>query len=237
MAQRTQAVRSDGVRSREAILGTAMRLASVEGLEGLSIGNLATAVGMSKGGVYAHFDSKEDLQLAVVRAAREVFVTEIVLPALRSESPLDQLRRLVEGFLRYVEDRVFPGGCFFVSAAAEFGSRPGAVRDEIAASQRDWSRLLCEVGQRACVAGELRSNVDPEQLAFELGALLAGANLTFVLHDDDSLVARARSAAEALLSNAATDSAARREARSGRHPSPGRRARGRQSREHQPADG
>ena len=202
MAQKTQATRSDGARSRTAILGTAMRLASVDGLDGLSIGELAAAVGMSKGGVYAHFDSKEDLQLAVIATAREVFINEIVAPALRSDKPLDQLRALADGFLRYVEDRVFPGGCFFVSAAAEFGSRPGAVHNEVAAAQRDWAELLRDVAHRAHDAGELADDVDAEQLAFQLAALLAGANLMFVLHDDPTVIARARTAMEMLFAHA-----------------------------------
>lgn len=203
--QRTRATRSDGARSRAAILETATRLASVGGLDGLSIGDLAAAVGMSKGGVYAHFASKEDLQLSVIRAAREVFVSEIVVPALRSDSPLAQLRGLSEGFLRYVEDRVFPGGCFFVSAAAEFGARPGSVRDEVAAAQRDWAQLLHATAERARDAGELASDTDVEQLTFRLTTLLAGANLTFVLHDDATLMDRARAAVESLLASAATN--------------------------------
>ena len=200
--QRTRATRSDGARSRAAILETATRLASIGGLDGLSIGDLAAAVGMSKGGVYAHFASKEDLQLSVIRAAREVFVSEIVVPALRSDSPIEQLRDLSEGFLRYVEDRIFPGGCFFVSAAAEFGSRPGAVRDEVAAAQRDWAQLLHSTAERARDVAELASDTDVDQLTFQLTTLLAGANLTFVLHDDPTLIARARTAVKNLLASA-----------------------------------
>ena len=179
-----------------------MRLASVGGLDGLSIGDLAAAVGMSKGGVYAHFASKEDLQLSVIRAAREVFVNEIVVPALRSDSPVQQLRDLSEGFLRYVQDRIFPGGCFFVSAAAEFGSRPGAVRDAVAAAQRDWAQLLHDTAERARDVAELASGTDVEQLTFQLTSLLAGANLTFVLHDDPTLIDRARTAVDILLGSA-----------------------------------
>jgi AcrR family transcriptional regulator len=198
---RTRAVRSDGARSRAAILSRAMTLASVTGLDGLSIGDLAAAVGMSKGGLYAHFGSKEELQLAVIRAAREVFIGRIVTPALQNQSPLAQLRALAEGFLRYVEDRVFPGGCFFVSAAAEFGSRPGPVREEVAAAQRDWAGLLQAVAERARDAGELPVRADPGQIAFQLASLLAGANLSYVLHDDPALLSRARQAVDALLAS------------------------------------
>ena len=200
-----RAVRSDGARSRAAILDRAMALASVTGLDGLSIGDLAAATGMSKGGLYAHFGSKEDLQLAVIRAAREVFIARIITPALQQDSPAAQLRALAEGFLRYVEDRVFPGGCFFVSAAAEFGSRPGPVREEVAAAQRDWAGLLRAVAVRARDAGELPAHTDPDQLTFQLTALLAGANLSYVLHDDPVLLARARQAVHALLASPERD--------------------------------
>lgn len=205
MPPRTRAVRSDGARSRAAILDQAMSLASVTGLDGLSIGDLAAAAGMSKGGLYAHFGSKEDLQLAVIRAAREVFIAQIITPALRHDSPLRQLRALADGFLQYVQDRVFPGGCFFVSAAAEFGSRPGPVRQQVAAAQRDWAGLLRAVTARARDAGELPARTDPDQLAFQLTALLAGANLSYVLHDDPVLLARARQAVHALLAGPEQD--------------------------------
>jgi AcrR family transcriptional regulator len=205
MPARTRAVRADGARSRAAILEHAMTLASVTGLDGLSIGDLAAAAGMSKGGVYAHFGSKQDLQLAVIRAAREVFIDRIITPALQQDSPAAQLRALAEGFLGYVEDRVFPGGCFFVSAAAEFGSRPGPVREEVAAAQRDWTGLLQAVAARARQAGELPARTDPGQLAFQLASLLAGANLTYVLHDDPALLTRARRAVHALLASPGQD--------------------------------
>jgi AcrR family transcriptional regulator len=197
MPQRTHGTRADGARSRAAILDAATRLASVTGLEGLSIGALADEVGMSKSGLYAHFASKEDLQLATVGAAREVFIAEVVVPALAVESPRDRLQALCDGFLDYVEQRVFPGGCFFVSAAAEFGSRAGPVHDEVAAVQREWSDFVHAVASEAHDAGELAA--DPDQVAFELTSLLAGANLTYVLHDDPDLIRRARGAIREVL--------------------------------------
>jgi AcrR family transcriptional regulator len=199
MPQRTRAVRSDGARSRAAILAAATQLSSVTGLEGLSIGALADAVGMSKGGLYAHFGSKEDLQLSVIRAAREIFIREVAATAIQVADPLERLRALADGFLRYVEERVFPGGCFFVSAAAEYGSRSGAVHDEIAAAQREWTELLRGVTAEAIAAGRLPDSIEAEQLAFQLAAVLAGANLTYVLHDDPALLRRARTAVDALL--------------------------------------
>ena len=199
MAPRTRATRSDGARSREAILATATELASVHGLDGLSIGDLAEAVGMSKSGLYAHFDSKEALQLATVQAARDIFVTQVVEPAFTHETPIAQLRALCENFLRYVEERVFPGGCFFVSASAEWGARPGAVHDVVADAQREWASLLRELATAAVAAGTLDEGTDPDVLAFEIGAMLAGTNLTYVLHEDPALLARARQAVATLL--------------------------------------
>lgn len=184
---------SKGERTRAAILDAAARLASVEGLEGISIGGLAEATGMSKSGLYAHFGSKEELQLATVDAARTSFIREVIAPAF-STMPEGRARLLAlcEGFLSYVERRVFPGGCFFVVAAAELGSRPGAVHDRVATYQRQWSDVLRETARAAGAKGELPGEAEPDQLAFELGAILAGANIVAVLHSDDTVIERAR---------------------------------------------
>ena len=114
--------RADGLRSRAAILDTATRLATVEGLVGLSIGSLATATGMSKSGLYAHFGSKEELQLATIEAAREIFIREVMAPAFDVPDGLDRLLAVCNGFLSHVERLVFPGGCFFSAAAADVGA-------------------------------------------------------------------------------------------------------------------
>src|SRR5262245_2029781 len=117
--------RSDGERSRSAILREAAQLATVEGLDGLSISRLADAVGMSKSGLFAHFGSKEELQLATIEAARAVFVEQVIEPASAAPPGLERLRQLAENFLRHVEGSVFLGGCFFASVAAEMDTRPG----------------------------------------------------------------------------------------------------------------
>jgi AcrR family transcriptional regulator len=184
-----------GDRTRAAILHEAARLATVEGLEGISIGGLAAVTGMSKSGLYAHFGSREALQLATIDAARESFIREVVAPAL-STAPdgRERLLALCDGFLSYVERRVFPGGCFFVTTSAELGSRPGAVHDRVAAYQRQWSDLLRQTAREAEAKGDLPAHVDADQLAFELGAILAGANIVAVLHSDDSAIERARRA-------------------------------------------
>jgi AcrR family transcriptional regulator len=135
--------RAPGERSRRRVLGQAASLATVEGLEGLSIGRLAEATGMPKSSVYVLFGSKEQLQLATVDAARASFLAEVVTTALRTGKPgRERLETLCEGFLGYVQRRVFPGGCFFVATAAELGARPGRVRDRVATYQREWRDLL-----------------------------------------------------------------------------------------------
>jgi AcrR family transcriptional regulator len=192
--------RAPGERSRRLILGQAARLATVEGLEGLSIGRLADATGMPKSSVYVLFGSKEELQLATIDAARSSFLEEVVTPALRAMPPgRERLEMLCEGFLGYVQRRVFPGGCFFVATAAELGARRGRVHDRVAAYQREWRDLLEQTAQEA---GELADGADPAQLAFELSAILAGANIVAVLHDDDGAIDRARRAVTARLAPA-----------------------------------
>src|SRR6266496_3907018 len=119
-----------GAHTRHAILERAAAIASVEGLDRLSIGRLATELRASKSGVFAHFGSKEELQLATVQRAGEVFVAEVIAPALRAPGGLRRLWRLCDGWLDYSKRRVFPGGCFFVSVAAEFDARPGRVRED-----------------------------------------------------------------------------------------------------------
>jgi AcrR family transcriptional regulator len=188
--------RADGQRSRRRILETAARLATVEGLEGLSIGRLATATGMSKGGVYAHFGSKEDLQLATIDKAREVFIDVVVLPARAAPKGVDRLREVCARFLDHVDKKVFPGGCFFASVAAEMSARPGSVRDRIAHEQRAWVALLERYATEARRLGQLPEDADPTQLAFELNALVVAANTAYVLHGDRTGLQRAVRAIE-----------------------------------------
>ena len=193
--------RAPGERSRARVVKEAAQLATIEGIEGLSIGRLADATGIAKSSVYALFGSKEELQLATINAARDSFIIEVVTPALSAAEPgRDRLRALCEGFLSYVERRIFPGGCFFVAASAEVGARPGRVHDEVARIQQQWRDLLEHEAKIAVEHGELPPGTDPAQIAFELGVILAGTNIVSVLHDDQTVVARARSAVKSRLS-------------------------------------
>ena len=184
--------RADGERSRQKILQAAAELATVEGLNGLSIGRLAEHVGMSKSGLYAHFRSKEELQLATVDMASAILTREVVEPGLEAAEGLERLIALCDAFLSHVERRVFPGGCFFTSAAAEVSPRPGRVREQIAAGYREWFDLLEGEARKAQELGELDKGVDPKQLVFEVNGMLIAANVFFFLFDDAEELDRAR---------------------------------------------
>ncbi len=183
-----------GERTRLTILEAAVDLASVEGLEGLTIGRLATELSMSKSGLFAHFGSKEELQLATVEAARSVFIHEVIGPAFKAERGLPRLWKLCDIWLAHVQRGVFRGGCFFAAAAAEFDSRPGPVRDRIAAIMKEWLETLRFAIVEAQSAGQLDPQVDPTQLAFEFNSLELGANWAFQLYGDRQAFARAREA-------------------------------------------
>ena len=180
-------------------MAVAVDLASVDGLDGLSIGALATRTGMSKGGVVALFGSKEHLQLATIDAAIEVFHEHVVVPALGEKGGLARLRVLTDSWLRYSQSRVFSGGCFFAAASAELGSRPGTVRDAIATAMTDWQAFVRRTVERALERGELAADTDPDQLSFEITSLLDGANDLSLLLGSDEPYARARTAIDRLL--------------------------------------
>jgi AcrR family transcriptional regulator len=187
-------LRSDGERSRQKILRAAASLATIDGLEGLSIGGLADHIGMSKSGLYAHFRSKEQLQLETIETALEILNTLVVAPAEAAGDPLERLRTLYDRFLDHIERRVFPGGCFFASAESELGMREGPVKDRIAELQRAWAARVEELVREAQVAGLLPADEDPAQVAFELDAYGMMGNVGFVLHDDSSYLEHARAA-------------------------------------------
>ena len=196
--------KAQGERTRHAILETAVHIASAEGLEGLTIGRLAAALSMSKSGLFAHFGSKEDLQVATVEAARAIFIREVIKPAFESTQGLLRLWKLCDIWLSYVQSGVFRGGCFFAAAAAEFDSRPGQVRDRIAEIMKEWLSTLRGAIVEAQQAGQLDKEVDATQLAFEFNSLELGANWAFQLYGDMRAFKRAREAIRERLSRFAT---------------------------------
>ncbi|SFD06326.1 TetR/AcrR family transcriptional regulator [Streptomyces aidingensis] len=194
-----------GRQTRRLVLARTMEIASVEGLEGLSIGRVATELGLSKSGVFALFGSKEELQLATVRAATAVYVRHVVHPAEELPAGLGRVCALSRNWLAYSRQRVFPGGCFFFSSAVEFGARQGAVHDAVAARRAEWTDYVRRTLAEARGLGELRPDTDVEQLAFELIALLETANVQSVLSGDDAGYDRAAAGMLARLRAAATD--------------------------------
>ncbi len=192
-----------GERTRRAILSRAARLASADGLDAVSLQRLATDLGISKSGLFAHFGSKEELQLATVEEAARVFVEEVLRPGLRPPAGLGRLWALCDSFLSYVEREVFPGGCFFEAAAAEFDSRPGPVRDAVVERRRSWEVSLARATRDAQSAGEVDPDLDPEQLAWELNCFLTGANGAYLI-EGAAVLDRARRAIRDALGRAAT---------------------------------
>ena len=194
---------SKGQVSRTTILRAATKLATTKGLDGLSIGYLAAAVGMSKSGLYAHFKSKEQLELATIEAASEIFDREVLRPAMAALAGSQQLRALVDSFLAHLERRVFPGGCFFAAVAMELDTRPGLARDRVVEVQQKWLSLLRKCFLDAQAIGEIDSGADVAQAVFETEAMLLAANFLFVMTNDPTPLAQARSGVENVLARLA----------------------------------
>lgn len=193
-----------GRQTRHAILDVAVRLGSVEGLEGLTLGRLAAELGMSKSGLFAHFGSKEDLQLATIEHARQVYVEQVVIPGQSRPPGIATLHGLCDEYVSLMERRVFAGGCFFATAMAEFDARPGPVRDRVAAIQRAWLDALERAAADAIRRREIASSTEAGQLAYELEAAVLSANWYFHLFSDPTYFARARNAVRSFLRAAAT---------------------------------
>jgi AcrR family transcriptional regulator len=187
------ATTTTGAATRAAILDRALDLASREGLEGLTIGRLATELEMSKSGLFGHFGSKQELQLATVDAAAARFREAVLDPAAAAEEGAPRLRAMVAAYLAHVGSDAYSGGCFWAATSTEFDDRPGPVRDAIAGALDAW---LGELERQARLAGV----VDPERLGFELYALVMGANSRFRLSGDRRVFDYTRQSVERLLS-------------------------------------
>jgi AcrR family transcriptional regulator len=176
-----------GEQTRAAILDAALKIASKLGLEGLTIGTLADETGMSKSGLFAHFGSREDLQLAVLEHAAQIYGQRVFLPALKIERGLPRLRALFERWLDWTIASGLPGGCIMISAAAEYDDRPGPIRDAVIANQRRGMAIEEKAVRLAIEEGHLRADTDAEQIAFEmLGIVLASHNHRRLLSDGES---------------------------------------------------
>ena len=174
--------------TRRTVLRRAVDIASIRGLDGLSIGQLAADLELSKSGLFAHFGSKEELQLATIRAAMRIYSDAVIAPAVEAPAGLERLWVMSEAWLAYSQDRVFPGGCFFAKASQDFAAQPGVVRDALAAANLEWMDLVERTVEEARELGHLTDAAEARQLAFELNALYEGANLVSLLRDEDSSV-------------------------------------------------
>jgi AcrR family transcriptional regulator len=179
-------------------------MATVDGLDGLSLSRLAAAVGMSKSGLFAHFGSKEELQLATIETARAIFEELVIRPAGAAPAGVPRLLAYSERFLDHVEEGVFPGGCFFVSAVSELGTHPGPVRNGAMAFSQHWLALLAEQVAAGQAAGELDPAADPGQIAFELNSYMVLGNMQFVATGEPAALDHVRRAIDIRLAALAT---------------------------------
>jgi AcrR family transcriptional regulator len=199
-----------GEQTRAAILDEGLKIASKLGLEGLTIGSLADATGMSKSGLFAHFGSREDLQLAVLEHAAQLYGEKVFIPVLKIERGLPRLRALFEAWLDWTLASGLPGGCIMISAAAEYDDRPGPIRDAVIANQHRGNAITQKAVRLAIEEGHLSADTDPEQIGFEmLGIVLASHNHRRLLGDKEARK-RALTAFEQLIARHATPVRARR---------------------------
>ncbi len=195
---------ADVMRTRDEVLRRALDLATIEGLDGISLGRLAEASSLSKSGLFAQFGSKEELQLAVVEVAETVFEHRVLAAAESSAAGLERLAALARAWLEHVEHAPSRGGCFFAAASLEMDDRPGRVRDRVAALTGAWlSRLEAEAAE-AAGRGQLQADLDAAQLAFEIHAFVQEANWSFQLHGDAAAFRRAARAIRRVLASSCT---------------------------------
>lgn len=193
---------SKGEETRSAVLGTALSLATQVGLEGLTIGKLAEHVGMSKSGLFAHFASKDNLQVAILEEASERFVAYVVAPALKKPRGEARLRALIDNWLAWSKLDFMPGGCIFVAAGVELDDRPGPARDCYIAAQKDWLGVLAGAARIAIEEKQFRKDVDVEQLAHEMYSLAIGYHFLRRIGDPVRAERRTRAAFDRLIDGA-----------------------------------
>lgn len=188
-----------GEQTRQGILETALAEASMAGLSGLSIGGLADKVEMSKSGLFAHFRSKQDLQLQVLQTARELFVNGVIAPALQQPRGEPRVQALFDNWLEWSESSYLPGGCPFVSAAVELDDQPGPLRDSLVQSQKDWLDALATAARISIEEGHFRSDLDAERFAFDFYSIILAYYHFSRLLDDPETPQKCRDAFEDLL--------------------------------------
>ena len=190
---------SKGEETRQAILDEALALASTIGIGALSIGTLAERTGMSKSGLFAHFGSKEEMQLAVIRESEQRFADIVLRPALKEKRGVPRLRAIFLNWLGWTQKLKLPGGCLLIAAANEFDDRPGPVRDAVAAGQGGWRQTLADAVRLTLETGELSADTDIEQFVFEMVGIVLVAQQNRRLFHDKQADRRALAAFDRLL--------------------------------------
>jgi AcrR family transcriptional regulator len=188
-----------GAETRERILDQAVRLASRDGLDGLTIGTLSTELGLSKSGLFAHFGSKDELQLQVLQAAVERFEQTVIRPALSAPRGEPRIRAFFENWLAWEDDPGMPGGCLLIAASVELDDRPGPQRDFLSQAHQDRFQFMVKAARLGVEAGHFRADLDPGQLAFEMNAIVLGYHHVHRMLRDDKAGDYARAAFERLL--------------------------------------
>ena len=181
------------------ILDAGLGMASQYGLEGVSIGSLASLINMSKSGLFAHFQSKENLQIEILKYAGHLFAEGVIVPALKVEAGIPRIKALIRNWITWTDN--LTGGCIFVTASTEYGDRPGKVRDYLLGQQGDWIDCLHRLAESAIRAGDFREDIDCGQFAFDLYSLLLGFHLYDRLLDDSETERRQEAALERLLAD------------------------------------
>ncbi|HLO04902.1 MAG TPA: TetR/AcrR family transcriptional regulator [Symbiobacteriaceae bacterium] len=195
---------SKGEQTQERIVERALQLATRDGLAGLTINRLAVELGLSKSGLFAHFGSKEELQLQVLRAAAQQFQESVVRPALTAPRGEPRVRALLEHWLAWANDSTWPGGCIFVASAVELDDRPGPLREYLVSTQEAFLATLAKVARQAMEVSHFRSDLDPEQFGFDLYAIVLGYHHAKRLLHDVRAEERARNAFDRLIQSART---------------------------------
>lgn len=188
-----------GERTRQAILEQATNLASVVGLDGLSIGNLATHTGLSKSGLFGHFGSKENLQVETLKAASSLFKDRVVVPALAVERGVPRLNELFERWLSWDTNTGLEGGCIFITASAELDDKPGQARDFLVLRWREWNEVIRRIAEGAVERGHFRSDLDCTQFAYDLNNIFFGFQHAARLLGNEDAYKRVRASFERLV--------------------------------------
>jgi AcrR family transcriptional regulator len=181
-----------GEQTRHTVAESAAALASIDGLAGITLSQVARSLGVSKSSIQAAYPTKQELQLATIAAATEIFVTAVITPAQQAPEGLARLWSLIDRWLEYIDDLVLPGGCFMGATLAEFDSRPGEVRQALQRARRGWLSALERQAAIAQSADDIPSEPSADMIAFEVDALLAAANVARNITDDTTPLATAR---------------------------------------------